>query len=153
MKNLLIISLILSLCIGSYHAIGQTQSNIEEHNWKVVEIYADSVLMDNEPLFLRFSSGGTLMSDTLSLDPGSAQYQQRSISNNSYSIINSSTYMSSTQNTLEFVQDDETTLWDIIYEDLNTMILFKYDTIPATSISSELPYIYPLEMRLIKADL
>ncbi|MGB3467846.1 MAG: hypothetical protein WBA74_21345 [Cyclobacteriaceae bacterium] len=130
----------------------QTQTNIEEHNWKVIEMYADSILLENDPIFLRFSSGGTLMSDEEKLTPDSPQFQQRSVSSDSYALIDSPTYLNSTPNTLQMIQDDETSSWDIVYEDINTLVLFKYDTIPATSMESGQPYIYPLELRLVKDD-
>ena len=153
MKAIYLTILLLGLLALQNQVFGQTLTSIEEHNWKVVEIYADSVLVENDQVYLRFSKTGTLLSDDERLIPGSPTFAQRSVSNDTYAVISSPTYLSSTTNTLEVVESDETTLWDILHEDLNTLILFKYDTIPASSIESGIPYIFPVELRLVKDDL
>ena len=74
----------LGLLAVQNQVFSQTLSSIEEHNWKVVEIYADSVLVENEPVYLRFSKSGTLLTDDERLVPGSPTYAQRSVSNNTF---------------------------------------------------------------------
>ncbi|MGB3467576.1 MAG: hypothetical protein WBA74_19980 [Cyclobacteriaceae bacterium] len=139
----------------STYLMGQTPSHLINKNWKINEQYIDSALYEaDDELYLFLDDGGNLLSDTLMIQSANPKYLQRGFEGDTYILSDQPVYGQNAPKAIEFVIDGELKKWDILYEDINNLVLFKYDTIPLYG-EDDLPLepiIYANEMRLIKVE-